>query len=83
VEFTEKVAYYCFNGMKSQNNFDFEFQEATCNTGNIWTPPGTWEQCIDSKYRFHLHVQQGIPGHKVTGYVVSVSIALFPSGWIY
>jgi hypothetical protein len=49
VEFTEKVAYYCFNGMKSQSNFDFTFQEATCNTGNIWTSPSTWEQCTDSK----------------------------------
>ncbi len=50
VELGDKVVYYCFNGMKSVNDFNFEYQEATCgsNGGYDWSAPGTWTACTDS-----------------------------------
>ncbi len=49
VEFGDQVEYYCFNGMKGKDDFDFTFLNGTCLPGNQWNAPSTWIECTDSK----------------------------------
>ena len=43
VPYGDKVLYHCTNGMKSATNLAFDHLVATCNPGNVWTPPAAWE----------------------------------------
>ena len=49
VEINDKLEYHCFNGRKNVLDFDFTFQEASCDVENQWTPPAVWENCTTSK----------------------------------
>lgn len=54
VEFGDKVKYYCFNGMKAEDDFSFEYTEATCSSGNTWTDPPLWKTCTESKFKIFV-----------------------------
>ena len=48
----DKVKYYCFNGMKAEDDFSFEYMEATCNADNRWIPDSPmWKTCIESTFK--------------------------------
>ena len=50
VEFDSEVKYYCFNGMKAEDDLSFTYTEATCTTGNEWDTDATeWKTCVESK----------------------------------
>ena len=57
VEFGDKVKYHCFNGMKAEDEFSFDYTEATCNSGNTWTDPPFWKTCIESKFTIVMELQ--------------------------
>ena len=79
----DKVKYYCFNGMKADDDFSFEFMEATCNAENKWTTdpdPPVWKTCIESTFKLLFStIDYGYLLHALVGMIILTRKHITPS----